>query len=116
MKAQLWELEPVSYTHLDVYKRQQQFQIHDILQNEIDVPHIAAENSLADTVVGNIIPVSYTHLDVYKRQLLLLRKRKGMEQVGEMLREHQNILHIMVHANQSHQLALFLNEIGGRCV
>ena len=33
----------------------QQFQIHDILQNEIDIPHIAAENSLADTVIGNII-------------------------------------------------------------
>ena len=33
----------------------QQFQIHDILQNEIDVPHIAAENSLADAVIGNII-------------------------------------------------------------
>ena len=33
----------------------QQFQIHDIFQNEIDVPHIAAENSLADAVIGNII-------------------------------------------------------------
>ena len=46
--------------------------------------------------------------------LLLLRKRKGVEQVGEMLREHQNILHIVVHADQSHQLPLFLNKIGGR--
>ena len=46
--------------------------------------------------------------------LLLLRKRKGMEQVGEMLREHQNILHIVVHADQPHQMTLFLNEIGGR--
>ena len=33
----------------------QQFQIHDILQNEIDVPHIAAEDRLADSVIGNII-------------------------------------------------------------
>ena len=33
----------------------QQFQIHDILQNEIDVPHIATENGLADTMIGNII-------------------------------------------------------------
>ena len=33
----------------------QQFQIHDILQNEIDVPHIAAKDRLADAVVGNII-------------------------------------------------------------
>lgn len=33
----------------------QQFQIHDILQDEIDVPHISAENSLADAVISNII-------------------------------------------------------------
>ena len=33
----------------------QQFQIHDILQNEIDVPHIAAEDRLADAVIGNIV-------------------------------------------------------------
>ena len=46
--------------------------------------------------------------------LLLLRKRKGMEQVGKMLREHQNIFHIVVHADQPHQMPLFLNEIGGR--
>ena len=32
-----------------------QFQIHDILQNEIDIPRIAAENSLANAVIGNII-------------------------------------------------------------
>ena len=45
---------------------------------------------------------------------LLLRKRKGMEQVGKMLREHQNIFHIVVHADQPHQMTLFLNKIGGR--
>ena len=33
----------------------QQFQIHYILQNEIDVPHIAAEDRLADAVIGNIV-------------------------------------------------------------
>ena len=33
----------------------QQFQIHDILQDEIDVPHIATKDRLADAVVGNII-------------------------------------------------------------
>ena len=33
----------------------QQFQIHDIFQNEIDVPHIAAEDRLADAMIGNII-------------------------------------------------------------
>ena len=33
----------------------QQFQIYDIFQNEIDVPHIAAEDRLADAMIGNII-------------------------------------------------------------
>ena len=39
---------PVSYTHLDVYKRQNEY-----LKNQLS--HIS---------------VSYTHLDVYKRQTL----------------------------------------------
>ena len=33
----------------------QQFQIDDVFQNEVDVPHIAAKDRLADAVVGNII-------------------------------------------------------------
>ena len=33
----------------------QQFQIDDVFQNEIDVPHIAAEDRLADAMIGNII-------------------------------------------------------------
>lgn len=33
----------------------QQLQKHDVLQNEVDVTHIAAENSLPDAVVGNVI-------------------------------------------------------------
>ena len=40
--------DPVSYTHLDVYKRQL-------------LPLLGAQRGIA--------PVSYTHLDVYKRQL-----------------------------------------------
>ena len=55
-------LDPVS-THIELIEGNnvlrkataQQFQIHDILQNEIDVPHIAAKDRLADAVVGNII-------------------------------------------------------------
>ena len=43
-------IQPVSYTHLDVYKRQ------FMLIADIDTPR------------HGIIPVSYTHLDVYKRQ------------------------------------------------
>ena len=56
--------EPVSYTHLDVYKRQ--------------VRHSAAApdssrlmNLLMVTATDCRNPVSYTHLDVYKRQALL---------------------------------------------
>ena len=33
----------------------QQLQIDDVFQNEVDVPHIAAEDRLADSVIGNII-------------------------------------------------------------
>ena len=33
----------------------QQLQKHDVLQNEVDVTHIAYENSLPDAVVGNVI-------------------------------------------------------------
>ena len=33
----------------------QQFQIYNIFQNEIDVPHIAAEDRLADAMIGNIV-------------------------------------------------------------
>ena len=48
-------VEPVSYTHLDVYKRQVNA-FEDILE--------AVEHEAAGA------PVSYTHLDVYKRQVL----------------------------------------------
>ena len=52
---------PVSYTHLDVYKRQ--------------VVGLAAALALQgepEAVSGALAlaPVSYTHLDVYKRQVL----------------------------------------------
>ena len=33
----------------------QQFQIDDVFQNEVDVPHIAAKDRLADAVIGNIV-------------------------------------------------------------
>ena len=33
----------------------QQFQIGDVFQNKIDVPHIAAKDRLADAVIGNIV-------------------------------------------------------------
>ena len=58
--------EPVSYTHLDVYKRQilchmdgMVYQlIHTLVLGRGDGHHRDAQHG----------PVSYTHLDVYKRQ------------------------------------------------
>ena len=52
---------PVSYTHLDVYKRQLQ---------AVAFRHVALDRRNPALIVffkGNE-PVSYTHLDVYKRQ------------------------------------------------
>ena len=63
---------PVSYTHLDVYKRQinpfipcltygnmitptQSFQINHILKNKIDILHIAAKDGLTDTMIRNVV-------------------------------------------------------------
>ena len=62
-------LTPVSYTHLDVYKRQE----IDEVNTGYKVSNISRD---ADGVIARIIadsydgrwPVSYTHLDVYKRQ------------------------------------------------
>ena len=53
-------LEPVSYTHLDVYKRQ------DGAQMGIMSPR----DALKMAIDKDLDPVSYTHLDVYKRQCL----------------------------------------------
>ena len=74
---------PVSYTHLDVYKRQliccvvdfgiAQFGLLNLIQK--------AYSGIAYLAIPVIlIPVSYTHLDVYKRQALghvLGRKQVG---------------------------------------
>ena len=56
---------PVSYTHLDVYKR----------QIYVKCEYLNPGGSMKDRIALNIIrdaeqkAVSYTHLDVYKRQL-----------------------------------------------
>ena len=59
----------VSYTHLDVYKRQ------DYLDKLIGMRVFRARIGKGDKVNRDfvLVSVSYTHLDVYKRQ----RKRKG---------------------------------------
>ena len=53
----------VSYTHLDVYKRQVQYRADDVVRLFTESFHkrYGVECSAA--------PVSYTHLDVYKRQI-----------------------------------------------
>ena len=71
---------PVSYTHLDVYKRQAEggFKFIEAMQNNdkiVKLPKIIMllpmlREDLFDRL--NDYAVSYTHLDVYKRQLLLL--------------------------------------------
>ena len=69
-------LGPVSYTHLDVYKRQDT-QSQTVVVNPDDTQELWFYN----TPVGGVElikvssadktePVSYTHLDVYKRQHL----------------------------------------------
>ena len=65
----LRNLLPVSYTHLDVYKRQHQ-QDRDEKNHHQLVQHLAVGE---ETAGEGRIPVtrgtvSYTHLDVYKRQ------------------------------------------------
>ena len=64
------DMVPVSYTHLDVYKRQEM--AHALALEVGDEVICIKKRILADTtpVIYSIDypPVSYTHLDVYKRQ------------------------------------------------
>ena len=55
----LWQYSPVSvsYTHLDVYKRQLLHMYHKYVAKWVDKTGLYCHRS-----------VSYTHLDVYKRQ------------------------------------------------
>ena len=55
-------IEPVSYTHLDVYKRQGEDQ-----SRGIQASLVRRQQGTRDQDV-DIGAVSYTHLDVYKRQ------------------------------------------------
>ena len=70
---------PVSYTHLDVYKRQalnSKFGYKSVMQiPKLDkvVINVACgeakdNEKILEAVMKDLGPVSYTHLDVYKRQ------------------------------------------------
>ena len=64
---------PVSYTHLDVYKRQARYRrpaTRLVMSRERGrcTPHLI-QDMVAQVALGpKAEPVSYTHLDVYKRQ------------------------------------------------
>ena len=58
-------LRAVPYTHLDVYKRQQQ---GDQAVHRPGLRRVVGQ--LMGAGEGGVQPVSYTHLDVYKRQPL----------------------------------------------
>ena len=59
---------PVSYTHLDVYKRQVPMRFL-FEQMGADVEW-NGETQTATATLDNTAAVSYTHLDVYKRQYI----------------------------------------------
>ena len=67
-------IAPVSYTHLDVYKRQGldcpncSAKIEKEV-GELDGVQSSVVNLMKQTLTINVTPVSYTHLEVYKRQL-----------------------------------------------
>ena len=81
-------LHPVSYTHLDVYKRQAENMPIDILRvRDDDIPGLVMDGVVDLGIIGeNVLeeellnPVSYTHLDVYKRQ--------GLQQCAFRRRSH----------------------------
>ena len=76
------KISPVSYTHLDVYKRQVNAasigQVHKAKKNgqelavKIQYPGVQESISSDLKLVKPIATVSYTHLDVYKRQIYML--------------------------------------------
>ena len=78
---------PVSYTHLDVYKRQSR--IGATIALGFVLFFVAVPSGLSGVVWAATgaagIPVSYTHLDVYKRQVYnqRARRKRGGQTAGE---------------------------------
>ena len=61
----------VSYTHLDVYKRQNYnlvpiLNVYENIVLPVELDGDTVDQKFLDEIVH--LPVSYTHLDVYKRQ------------------------------------------------
>ena len=87
-------MEPVSYTHLDVYKRQIHFygiickcKVCDVFSQITGVIQINDIGVLFTVRLcigfGNFASVSYTHLDVYKRQVDYRVKQEFESQMKE---------------------------------
>ena len=70
LQALFYGWGPVSYTHLDVYKRQTVFrqEIHG-LGGLFQIVQLRPMGEACALLCLDVIPVSYTHLDVYKRQV-----------------------------------------------
>ena len=59
----------VSYTHLDVYKRQSQYKDESIAsQWKQEIKDCYSDKTQLIDEIIDYVSVSYTHLDVYKRQ------------------------------------------------
>ena len=79
--ASPWKSVTVSYTHLDVYKRQlvlvgmdrdgapRQAHIKGMRQRAFRYDAPGSDKAYGFRHMGGSGPVSYTHLDVYKRQM-----------------------------------------------
>ena len=80
--------QSVSYTHLDVYKRQHQISRYWAILSSIPImDNRYFRNKMRQTLAQSTVllndartvsvPVSYTHLDVYKRQAYTQRIYEG---------------------------------------
>ena len=69
----------VSYTHLDVYKRQPHYHCPDrtVQYSPFPVSFYLLFAGLLDYALYGLNPVSYTHLDVYKRQDIVDKGTQG---------------------------------------
>ena len=61
--------QAVSYTPLDVYKRQAMERLEYTAKISYLLRRIGAERDLPAAEIARLKAVPYTHLDVYKRQL-----------------------------------------------
>ena len=80
-------LKPVSYTHLDVYKRQGIRRMRFIDEIHTLVGAGAAEGAIDAASI--LKPVSYTHLDVYKRQRVSSGSRPSARRTAAWARSRE---------------------------